>query len=129
MENLLEKISDGDYDVVSKADFPTACLNGAKPGASDILVKRSTRTKQNAFFFLSGTCTTTTPNSDCYAANDNAHKYSLCQIEDLSGGICTLNFKAGKCESYGSGLPQCAGWTPAKVEEPCTFTGDANNCR
>ncbi|UPX09321.1 uncharacterized protein EKO05_0000012 [Ascochyta rabiei] len=129
MDRLLSDVTDGKYDIVSKANFPTECLNGAKPGANDILIKRATKTGQNAFLFISGTCTTKTPNSNCYAANDNAHKYSLCQVKDLSGGVCILNSKAGKCESYGSALPKCAGWTPAQVEVPCTFTGNANNCR
>ncbi|PSN66434.1 hypothetical protein BS50DRAFT_635552 [Corynespora cassiicola Philippines] len=127
----LNAMSDGNYSVVTdRAEFPAACLNGPTPGAADTLAVVVSPNGQNNYYFLTGECTSEKlATTDCYIESDNRFQFHLCQVVDPTGGVCTLNTSAGKCESYGDVRKECVGWTPEQVEEPCTFNGEANNCR
>lgn len=42
-----EAAGGGDYEIISKAEFPTVCLQDKKPGASDTLVVRIIKTNDS----------------------------------------------------------------------------------
>ncbi|KAH8730010.1 hypothetical protein GQ44DRAFT_823372 [Phaeosphaeriaceae sp. PMI808] len=111
--------TNGAYEVISKDQFPTSCLNGAKPSATDILAVHTTEFNQKMYVFLRETCTNANPEpGNCYSKNPNPSSETFCQLVDASGQKCIMNPRAGECERWGSaaGRNQCIGWTPAKPE-------------
>ncbi|KAH7383874.1 hypothetical protein BKA66DRAFT_529359 [Pyrenochaeta sp. MPI-SDFR-AT-0127] len=114
----------GEYSVISKAEFPTSCLRGVSPQASDKLLVRTTQFEQKMYLFMSETCTETNPEEDCYLQNPNPAKTTICQIVDKTGKDCAMFKGAGECERWGYDInsrPQCLGWTPDKVETPTPY--------
>ncbi|USP77446.1 hypothetical protein yc1106_04720 [Curvularia clavata] len=115
--------TNGEYEIISKAQFPSSCLNGVKPGDSDVLVVRTTQFNQKLYGFIKETCTQKAPiKEDCYSQNPNPSSYTPCALIDSNGKACKMNPSAGECERWGTaaGRTQCEGWTPAKPEPPST---------
>ncbi|KZM22007.1 uncharacterized protein EKO05_0002726 [Ascochyta rabiei] len=99
----MNAVGSGDYTVVSKAEFPTTCLDGAKPGSSDTLVLHTTEFGQKAYVFIHESCTVTNPIvGDCYNHNPNPFSTTLCQLVDTKGKDCAKNTKADECEKWGT---------------------------
>ncbi|KAH7396359.1 hypothetical protein BKA66DRAFT_606221 [Pyrenochaeta sp. MPI-SDFR-AT-0127] len=111
----------GTYDIISKAEFPSSCLDGSTPQASDTLVVHYTQFSQKMFGIIRENCLETNPEPDCYLDNPNPTPYTICQLVDTNGQACVQNPNAGECERWGYDInsrPQCKGWTPDQVETP-----------
>ncbi|PSN70855.1 hypothetical protein BS50DRAFT_570315 [Corynespora cassiicola Philippines] len=116
--------SNGSYEIITKAEFPTSCLRDVAPADTDVLLLHHTEFGQKMYVFMTETCTDTNPvEGDCYNFNPNPSTTTICQLVDTNGENCAMNPDAGECERWGTaaGRTQCEGWTPDQVEEPTPF--------
>ncbi|PSN74863.1 hypothetical protein BS50DRAFT_567631 [Corynespora cassiicola Philippines] len=85
----LGDMNTGNYDIITKAEFPASCAGGRTPGPNDtLLVHHTAGQAQKMYGYLSETCTESAPEADCYTQNPNPTGLTLCQITTPSDENC-----------------------------------------
>ncbi|EUC42418.1 hypothetical protein COCMIDRAFT_39527 [Bipolaris oryzae ATCC 44560] len=113
--------SAGEYDIISKSQFPDHCLYGAKPGANDLLVVKTLDLDRKMYSFISQTCTDKNPPVNCYNKRPNPGSSTVCLIVDSKGRECVANPSAGQCERGLTKLHRpdpCLGWKLGMPDQP-----------